>query len=323
MVNCALRAQETPIKSYALSSCTSFGAFLGQAEEIVYPSPEYKAAMLSQLLWDIKPVFYYGLSLDFSRARPMEKWGFFAALSLKNGIPGKSGEMEDRDWMSLENDALTHYSVHDNVTNELFFFDASAGLSFPLNEMLLKTYVTMSYTRFSFSGKYGQGTYARPLLNGKYAPIDDNPDLKSFAEWEKVINYTQNWLTVVPGISLTSYFHPFYFEFSFAIGPQLFCTGMDEHLERNMVFKDYMRGGVFIEPGAHFSFIADKRLEFSLDLSWRYIGGARGETWTGSQIGTANLKQEGGAGARLSLFNLGLCVKIRLAEEEKEADLSR
>jgi outer membrane protease len=315
MLGCApfAAAQETPLKSYALSSWTSVGIFLGQAEEIVYPPSGYKAKMFSQLLWDIKPVFYYGLSLDFSRARPMEKWGFFATLSLKNGIPGKSGKMEDRDWQSKESDTLTDFSVHDNFTKELFVFDASTGFSFPFNQTLLKTYVTMSYTRFSFTGQYGHGTYS----------MDDDPYYSSFADWEKVINYTQTWLTTAPGISLISYFNRFYFEFSFAIGPLLFCTGVDEHLTNSRVFKDYMRGGVFIEPGFHFSFIAGRRLEFSLDSSWRYMGGARGLTWYGTQIGTATLIQQGEAGARLSLFNIGLCMKIRLAAREEAAGLNR
>jgi len=323
MLNCALWAQETPAKPYALSSWTSFGTFLGQAEEIVYTSSEFKSKFLSQLLWDIKPVFYYGLSLDFSQTRPMEKWGFFATLSLKNGIPGKSGKMEDRDWMSKENDALTHYSVHDNFINELFAVDAFAGVSLPLNEMLLKVYATMSYMHFSFTGQYGEGTYARPLGGGMYAPIDDDPVRQSYSNWEKVINYTQNWLIIAPGISLASYFNRFYFEFFFTISPLVSCTGVDEHLTNSQVFKDYMNGGVFIEPGFHFSFIASRQLEFSLDLSWRYIGGAKGGTWYGTQIGTATLIQQGTAGARLSLFNIGLCMKLRLAAAEKADGLNR
>ena len=323
MLNCAPFAaaqEETPVKPYALSSWTSIGTFLGQAEEIVYPSSKYKAKLLSQLLWDIIPVFYYGLSLDFSRTQPLEKWGFFATLSLRNGIPGKSGRMEDRDWASVQNDALTHYSAHDNVTNELFIFDAAAGLSFPFEQFLLKPYITMSYMRFSFTGQHGYGTYARsPGNNDIYLPMDDNPVYVSFADWEKVINYSQNWITVAPGIALGYYFYRFYAELFFNISPLVSCADVDEHLYTQQVppvnttqYKDYMRGGIFLEPGFHFSFIAGRRLEFSQDFSWRYLSGARGATWTGSPIGTKNLKQEGEAGAGLSLFNIGLCMKIRL-----------
>jgi outer membrane protease len=317
MLGCAPFAAAQDENSYAISSWTSFGTFLGHTEEIVYPPSGYKAKFLSQLLWDIKPVFYYGLSLDFSRARQKEKWGFFATLSLKNGIPGKSGKIEDRDWQSKESGALTDYSVHDNFTNELFIFDASAGLSFPFsqNQFLLKTYVGMTYMRFSFTAQYGHGTYS----------MDEQPYDWPFAEWEKVINYPQTWLTVAPGIALGYYFDRFYAELFFNISPLVSCADVDEHLTTRppKVFKDYMRGGIFIEPGGHFSFIAGRQLEFSLDFSWRYMSGARGATWIGDPIGTAIFEQHGEAGARLSLFNIGLCMKIRFAMAEKAAGLSQ
>ena len=316
MFNGALQAQEEPdTSSYALSSWTSFGAFLGQAEEIVYPSSEYAAEKLSQLLWDIKPVFYYGLSLDFSRAQPLEKWGFFATLSLRNGIPGKSGKMEDRDWESTENSNLTKYSVHNNITNEFFIFDLSAGLSLPFNQFLLKPYITLSYMRFSFTGQYGYGTYARETggaNSGIFASIDNDPYHFPYTDWEKVISYAQNWLTVAPGISLSYYFYRFCAELFFNISPLVSCTGVDEHITTNAQYTDYVRGGVFLEPGFHVSFIAGKRLDFSLDFSWRYMGGARGATWQGTPIGSAHNVQHGEAGAGLSLFNIGLCMKIRL-----------
>jgi len=319
MLNCApfAAAQDAPARKipYTLSAWTSFGALLGQLEEIVYPPSGYHAEKLSQLLWDVKPVFYYGLSLDFSRIQPLDKWGGFATLSLRNGIPGKSGEMEDRDWVSKENDSLTHLSVHDNYTNELFLFDASAGFSFPIRKILLKPYVTMSYMRFSFTGQHGHGTYAREIggdYSGVFASIKDNPKYESFANWEKVINYTQSWLTVAPGISASYYFNRFYGELFFNISPLVSCAGVDEHLTNFQVFKDYMKGGIFLEPGFHFSFIASERLEFSFDFSWRHMGGARGESWYGRQIGTATFIQEGEAGAGLSLFNIGLCMKMRL-----------
>ena len=315
MFNCAsfAAAQETAVKPYALSSWTSFGMLIGQAEEIVYPSPERKAEKLSQLLWDMKPIFYDSLSLDFSRAQPLERWGFFATLSLKIGFPGKSGKMEDRDWESTENAALTKYSSHDNITNELFSLDANAGVSFPLplDQMLLKTCITLSYMRFSFSGVGGYRTYAQNLGDGKYASINDNPDYESLSNQEKLINYSQTWFTAAPGIALGYYFNRFYAELFFNISPLIFCWGVDEHLRTNTTYKDYMRGGVFLEPGFHFSFIANRQIEFSLDFSWRYMDGARGETWTGL-IGAAALEQAGEAGAGLSLFSIGLCMKVRL-----------
>jgi len=322
MLNCAYIAaaqEEEDIQPYTFSSWTHFGVFLGRAEEIVYPSSKYKAEKLSQLLWDIKPVWYYGLSLDFSRTEPMDRWGFFATVSLRNGIPGKSGIMEDRDWASVENDALTHFSTHDNLTNTLFFCDVSAGLSLPVKQFLLKTYVSMAYMHFSFTGQYGSGTYAKEIGgygSDIYDSIDNNPDYKSFKDREKVINYTQNWLTVAPGIALGYYLSRFYGEVFFNISPLISCAGVDEHLYpppyTPSVFKDYMHGGIFVEPGFHFTFFFNKRLDFTFDFSWRHMGNTRGKTWNGTSVGTATFIQQGEAGAGLSLFNLGLCAKIHL-----------
>jgi len=306
----AIPAQEKQAASYALSICPQFGFLYGQAEEIVYPSPEFKAKKLSQLLWDIKPVFYYGLSLDFARTQPMTTWGFFSNFSLKNGMPGKSGNMEDRDWLSKENKALTNYSISDNITDNLFFFDFSAGFSFPLKRILLmKTYLTVSYMHFSFYGKNGYYTYAQYFGNDKYAPIDSTQKEPLDG---KVINYTQDWFIITPGVSLGYYFNThFYAELVLQISPLIFCDDLDEHLKTKIKYQDRMWGGIFLEPGFHFSWFANKRLEFSLEFSWRYISETRGKTYE-SSLFSDDFEQNGTAGAGLSIINTGLSLKIHL-----------
>ena len=61
---------------YAFSLIPLFGLVSGEAEEIVFPD-DTMAELLSQLLWDMKPVYYYGLEMDLSRTNPGEKRGFF------------------------------------------------------------------------------------------------------------------------------------------------------------------------------------------------------------------------------------------------------
>jgi len=303
MIHCAQPAftQEKQAGPYAISISPQFGFIYGQAEEIVYPS-DTKAELLSQLLWDIKPVFYYGLTLDFSRAQPMTQWGFCANFSLKNGIPGNSGSMEDRDWMSTENTDLTNYSISDNITNNLLFLDFSAGFSFPLIHILLmKTYLAASYMHFNFCGENGYYNYAPPFGDGKKHPLDG-----------KVINYTQDWLIITPGVSLGYYFNTrFYAELVFHISPLIICNDFDEHLTTGFQFRDYMWGGIFLEPGFHFSWFAGKQLELSLELSWRYIGETRGETYIKHRSSTT-YTQLGEAGAGLSVIDTGLLLKIHL-----------
>ena len=315
-----------------------FGMMYGHAEEIVYPpnSAYSGTEFYSQLLWDIKPVFYYGLMLDYSPAGPEKQRGFFLSLLLKFGISGISGNMEDRDWVSVENDALTHYSIHDNFTREMFLFDMTAGFTFPFRRnMFLRTYIFVSYMSFHFSGMDGHGRYARAkdpfeLIPTKFFPIDDHPTLADFSQ--QVISYTQKWLTVAPGISLGCFFlNRFFAELSFIASPLIFCVDLDEHKKREFEirywdgsqyrddtrfssgtqFRDYLQGGLFFEPKASLSFVLNKYVALSLEFSWRYIGGTKGNTFQ-RNYGLGDYFQAGKAGAGLSIFDAGLLCKVRM-----------
>lgn len=307
---------------YAISISPQLGLLYGQAEEIVYPT-ETKGEMLSQLLWDLKPLWYYGLSMELSPVKAAERWGLFSILSLKNGIPGTTGVMEDRDWLSIENDGLTHYSIHDNETREMFWLDFSAGVSFPLSPLFVfRIFAGASYMHFSFSGWDGHGIYAEkidPSSDGPgiYKPITDSPSELDFTEFGfgKVINYTQEWLLFTPGLSLSCRFLEFFsFDLAFQIGPVIFCNDLDEHLSTNTQFKDYMIGGLFLEPRGGLTFTATEWLSLQFEFAWRYISGSRGETYSkiyGDSIGSYGLLASE-AGAGLSLTDARILLKVRL-----------
>jgi outer membrane protease len=312
----ALGAQEQPENPFALSISYQFGFLYGQAEEIVYPS-DTVAPLLSQLLWDMKPVWYNGLQLDFARIKPLHKRSFFASFALKYGIPGNSGTMEDRDWLSHENDALTNFSSHDNFIRELFMADASAGIALPLwSRFLLKIHLNYSYMHFRFSGMDGYGIYAQHLGGGKFAPIDDDPVPKDY-RGEKVINYSQKWMILALGFSFNYYANKYFSAgLSFQISPLVFCNGLDEHFYNSpswpdKQFNDYLLGGLFLEPGAGLSFSPTPWLTIALDCSWRHIGKTRGKSYN-RIYGTMKYAQEGEAGGGLSILNTGLRLKVRL-----------
>ena len=303
-------AQEN--KNYSLSISPQLGIFYGHVEEIVYPPPEKKADLLSQLLWNMKPVFYYGFLMELSPVKPMEKWRFFSDLSFKFSIPGRSGVIEDRDWESVENTGLTGFSSHDNIAKQLILIDFSAGVSFPLrNILLLKTFIHISYMNFNFTGENGHATYARetPPNSGIFAPIDDAPHEYTFNG--KVINYNQTWFYVAPGVSL-GYAYKEYFrvEISFTISPLIICNDLDEHILTNTQYKDNMMGGIMLEPGLLFSLNLSKRLGISCDVSWRYISRTKGITYR--SIDAGDYTQIGKAGAGLSIFNTALLLKVKL-----------
>jgi outer membrane protease len=308
----ALPVSAQVIKDYSFSLYPQFGLVSGQVEELVYPDGT-KADLLSLLLWDMKPVFYYGFMMDYSPVRPMERRGFFSGLSMKFGIPGPSGVMEDRDWRSKENIELTNFSSHDNITKEIFLIDFSAGLSFPfLNALLVKTFVNISYMNFRFNGENGFLTYARMLGDGKYAPIDDDPVEMSFSGWGKVISYSQEWFYAAPGVSVAYCYKEYLLvEISFVISPLVLCADLDEHLLTNTQYRDNMTGGIMLEPGFRCSVAVTRWLGVSCDISWKYISGTKGITYT-RVIGSGNYMQGGEAGAGLSMLNTALSLKVRL-----------
>jgi len=309
-----IQAQE----SYAVSFSPLFGMVHGHAEELVYPGENHKAPLLSELLWDMKPVFYYGFSLDLSQVDPRERWGFFADFSLKHGIPGMSGSMEDRDWRSVVNANLTDYSKHDNHSREMFLLDVRGGLSFPFRRlMLLKAYVNVSFMRFRFIGMDGYGIYALESGgegSGIFDSIIDNSHREEDYSGEKVISYTQEWLTFAPGVSFGYFFHRnFFAELSFLASPLVLCVDLDEHKPpENTQYQDLMQGGILIEPGLRLSYAASKWLEISWEFSWRHISGTKGVTYSRKPIGTGTWVQAGQAGAGLSIINTALVFKLRM-----------
>ena len=66
---------ESKIKSYAFSISPIIGGLYGVSEEIVYKDPNSKR-LESELLWDLKPLFYAGLAADFGPTDFFAKHGF-------------------------------------------------------------------------------------------------------------------------------------------------------------------------------------------------------------------------------------------------------
>jgi outer membrane protease len=296
-------------KRFSFSVAPLAGVLYGQSEEIVYPQ-DTKAKYLSQLIWDMKPLFYTGAVVDFSILRPNAKWGFFSEVSFRAGVPGGTGKMEDRDWQSKENEALTNYSVHDNKTSQFLWIEGGAGVFIPVKKLSrLRLSLNLSYMLMSFSGSGGYYQYAANIAEGKYASLSEAPQVA--LPPVEVIRYTQSWLVAAPAISFDSRFLNYFSGgIFFQISPLIWCSDIDEHVLAEREFREYMYWGLFLEPKGKIAFSPNERFEVSLDLAYRYIFGTRGRTYyrlTGETEFT--LGGEGGAG--LSLLDAGLLFKIR------------
>jgi outer membrane protease len=308
-VNHSLSCQEQEIKKYRFSIGPQFGFASGQALEVVYPE-NTKAALLSELRWDMKPIYYMGVQFDIDRIE-QKRPAFFSSLSFKAGIPDDSGVMEDRDWLSKENDALTHFSSHANSTTKFLWLDITAGVSFPVKTYFyIKPFLSGSWMCFSYAARDGYGKYAKvvPGNSQTYYPIENNPDWYLFSG--VVIRYNQNWLLAATGFTIGAKLPPlFSFELSFQISPFSFCIDRDEHLNRHLTYIDYTGWGLFLEPAARFLFTA-QRLEFSFEYAFRHIGNTKGETLLSDDGGDFYLLN-GKAGAGLSIIESRTIIKIR------------
>jgi outer membrane protease len=296
---------------YTLSMTSAAGFLYGYGEEIVYKYPG-KDTYMSQLLWNMKPLFYAGGTLDFSRLDPMEKWGGFTGFSLKFGFPGQTGIMEDRDWNAPE-DALSNYSLSDNYTDGALLFDYLLGLSFPLRSFaLLKIYWGVSWMSFHWTGRDGYTQYA-PVLGAAYLPLDDSAPKEPL--YGASISYSQDWLITYPGVALgIPLSRWFKASLSFQISPLIFCAARDDHLLRDIEFRDYISGGLYMEPRGDATFSFQNRFELSLYVSYRFIRGARGESY-GRKTGSTNngefYQYSEDAGAAWYTLDSGLSFTVR------------
>jgi outer membrane protease len=289
---------------YTFSISSSVGFKYGQAEEIVYKNSS-SDTLLSQLLWDMKPVLYWGMELDFSQRYPMSRTGFFVNAALQAVIPARSGKMEDRDWLA-SGDVLSHLSVHDNYTEEGWFFDFTSGISIPLNRWLrVKAFAGLSLMNLRWLAREGYLQYASG--SGAW-----NSFLPKVPVYGPIIYYYQNWLIFSPGVSAHfSVFSRFNIGLYFKIGPVIFCDDLDEHFERNLQFTELMYGGLMIEPKLEFILSMYERIDISLDVSYRFIKGPRGDTEVRNTQtnGVQNSKNSGGAA--YYCLDTGLSVKLR------------
>ena len=300
--------QTTPsLSPYTLSLDFTLGGKYGQAEEIVYKDPSSNT-ILSELLWDLKPLFYWGILVDYSRRNPLEAGGFFVHASLQAALPGRTGNMEDRDWQGKD-DALSHFSSHDNYTDGAWFFDLSAGLSLPLfSRIWMQVYRAFNYMNFHWSAREGYKQYAE-AINDEYQPW--SPAIPQAPFYGPGILYSQDWFIFSPGLSLhLPFFRYFQAALYFQISPLIIGIAVDDHLQRDLQFTDSVFFGLFMEPQGEFVFSPHERFDISLKVSYRFIRGPRGNTRIEDTTSGKTAEKPYAGGAAYSVLDAGLSVTV-------------
>lgn len=293
---------------YGFSLSPSIGILYGHSEEIVYHYPKNNL-YLSQLLWDMKPLAYVGLGVDFGPLDPSGKQGFIAALSFKAGLPFKSGLIKDSDWDNTDPYYKTRYSQHDAYFETAFLLDVSAGyFQRFVNSLALSIYGEFSFMHYSWSAADGYSQYASLTQEGIYLPWDNNIPKSYF--YGEVLRYRQNWLIFSPGLSLDWDMNRlFSLKTCFNYTPLIYCAARDDHLPNlpgHTTYFDYLSFGHYFKSSGELIFSASENTRLSLSLSHKYITGSRGDTFFQSR------RYEDEAGVGHSAIDLGLAVKFRL-----------
>jgi outer membrane protease len=294
--------------SYTFSFTPRFGFLYGKGTENLYKYPD-RDDLVSELLWDLKPLFYVGTSIDFVQKDPFVHWGFFTDLSFKYGLSWKTGSMEDRDWQAVNNEDLTNYSKHTASAEKALILDYNIGFSIPIaSRVIIRAYTGLSYMSFSWEGRDGYLQYAK--AGSPWTPDIPKEDIVGLG-----INYLQEWLIIYPGVSAkVKISRLFSADLFFNASPIIYCAAQDDHFMKEVQYNDYIRGGLFIEGGGSFTFSPHARVDLTLHTKYRHIKGTRGPSYfknTGNTTDSFLYKSSYDGGAGFGALDTGLSVKLR------------
>ena len=274
----------------------SFGIIYGETEEVAYRDNSWN--YLSQLLWQMKPVMLPGLDIHYDWRESI-----FVNASFKFGIPGKWGNMEDRDWMMPQSDWITHFSFHDNKTERAILADLEFGKTFSFRSYLgLNVFLSYRFMFFSFTAS--RGTFLYPESGGGHFYWTGN---------DKMALYEQTWHVLSPGVSFYGVFNKYFdIEILLNVTPLVLANTLDRHLLRGLkIYDKNLFPAFYIEPGLLFSFKANPSLILALSLNYRNISFARGDSiYVESGMPDETYRDTGGAGYNALSVSLGAKIKI-------------
>lgn len=250
-------------KPYAISGIASTGFLYGTSYEIVYLDNR-SSEKLSELQWELKPLFYMGMGLSLEPVNSGSHYrGFFAELGIKAGLPAVTGTMEDRDWQIPE--TLTNFSSHTNNLKAAILLTMDAGYSFSITDRFF----------FRFFGSLDYFFFRMEARNGFYCYADNNWEKKEISG--TVIKYTQHWFLFSPGLSAGFILDRLTIKGAVKITPFILCVDKDDHLLTSTRYIDYMIGKYAIKPSLDLSYNVNPRLEAGFAYSYQYITGTRGD----------------------------------------------
>ncbi len=279
-----------------------FGVTAGSVDEYVYDN----GYMLSRLIWDLKPLFYAGMSASVT------VFGADISASLTLGLPGYSGVMEDFDYMNYDS-AVTHYSI--SAAKILSWLQTGVSLGYRLN--LLDRFTLTPFWEFRYRlvrwGAYDGYVQYPPEREAPYTEWSQEGDKQFLTGC--VITYRQEYLFTGFGISASARIsRRFSASLLFRFSPLVWCTALDDHILRRTEFLDVMSGGYTLGGEIGVLFSLTERNALRLGCGYEYTGKLRGRSYS-RQTGTVSSEYSSLAtngGTESSLFSVTLSMTSRI-----------
>lgn len=225
-------------RSISLAGEFSLGVVNGKAKEHVYDyeNPDGSRRQLSRLDWDIDGVAMGGFN---GSARVTDRLTLNGGLWL--ALSKGSGQMEDYDWMLVGRSEWTHYSLSDVDVERGYVFDVNVAYDVFRSDAL-RASVAVGYKQDGWEWE-DSGIFLLYPEYG-YVPV--------FLYGENMINYEQEFRMPYLGASVE------WSAFSIPAGalsgdvvfsgygvysPYLWATDWDEHVARDLHFKETFEGG--------------------------------------------------------------------------------
>ena len=220
----------------------SLGLVNGEAQEHVYDydGPGGSQRQLSRLDWDIKNVLMGGGSLS---VRPFnQQRNFLERFTINGGmwvaLTKGSGEMEDYDWLDTGSSGWTHYSLSDVDVTEGYIFDLNLAFDVWANQaftvQVMAGYKQDGWT-WEDSGKF--------LLYPQYGYIPQ--DLGG----DNMINYEQEFRMPYLGATVDWNWQALTISGYLTWSPIVEATDWDEHVARDMHYKETFKDGDMLGLG--------------------------------------------------------------------------
>lgn len=309
----ALFAIDSP--QFSLSYYTE--VIYGESFEHVY----YSDKLLSELIWDIKPILLLGLeaSLEWKK-------GFSLNAESSFGLPAFSGLMKDSDWLNLElnlDTGKTHFSRHNAHLQYATILAIHAGWTFFPNvnnsrEFSITPSLGFKYYSWKWDAQDGYIQHNSYLVNGTYPEWRESQE--RIPLYGVGISYLQTFY--IPTIGISSSFSPvrtIQTKLGITFSPFVYSHNTDWHfiptVERDyhdstiwIEWHDYLSGGLFFEPEVSAIWSLSKNIQIFLNARKTNILGLRGLT-SKKDPSKSNLSwtyEEDGEGGGAALDTLSL-----------------